>query len=389
MVLAAVCSPRLASLICLLIQNAGLVMLMRYSRSRRDRTMFLASTAVAMDELSKFLLSSVMIFVNHHRGSTEKELADSLEGSKSFTEYLRQQVITKYSFLMAVPALLYTVQKNLLYCALSNLDACVYQVSYSAKLLTTAVFSYLILGKRFSFWQQAGLFLLMIGVALVQVSQITETRKPTGEHPMLGFVAVSLACVTSGFASVYFEYWLKKSQDFWVKQAQLAFFACVLAMGAVLTQDYSAVRDAGFFQGYDFIVCLTIFFEAGGGIIVALVTKYADSIAKNFATALSLTLTTALCAIFWEFHVSLTFLLGASSTLAATYIYQNSAPPMSKSAGIKVAVAVGVLIAVWLTVGPGSAPAAPALDAGLLPAQGGALGAATAADGGGDAAGGR
>lgn len=43
--------------------------------------------------------------------------------------FLREHVVTRHSLLMAVPALLYTVQKNLLYVALTNLDACVYQAT--------------------------------------------------------------------------------------------------------------------------------------------------------------------------------------------------------------------------------------------------------------------
>lgn len=310
--------------------------------------MFLASTAVMMDELSKFILSFFMLSFLHFRRvqgshkSEPPEVPDSVEATKGYWAYLRREVITESSLLMAVPALLYTVQKNLLYVALSNLDACVYQVSYSAKIVTTAVFSFLILGKKFPPRQQVALITLMIGVALVQVAQIQEGQKVTGEHPVLGFVSVSAACVTSGFASVYFEYWLKRTIEFWAKQAQLAFFAFLLAGAAVFLQDYKAVAEDGLFQGYDYIVVLTITFEAGGGIIVALVTKYADSIAKNFATALSLTVTTALSAIFWEFQITVSFVLGTVLTLTATYMYQQELPAMAKGTVAKAVLALGV-----------------------------------------------
>ena len=45
---------KILALCFLVLQNAGLVMLMRYVRTRQDRAMFLASTAVMMDEALKF-----------------------------------------------------------------------------------------------------------------------------------------------------------------------------------------------------------------------------------------------------------------------------------------------------------------------------------------------
>lgn len=100
----------------------------------------------------------------------------------------------------SVPSLLYTIQNNLLYFALSHLDACTFQVGYQTKILTTALFSVWMLGKQLSNNQWFSLVLLTIGVTLAQLST-QAPGAPTTESSTAGFVAVCLSAVTSGMIS--------------------------------------------------------------------------------------------------------------------------------------------------------------------------------------------
>ena len=68
----------------------------------------------------------------------------------------------KESLKLLVPALLYTVQNNLLFVAISNLDPAVYSVTYQIKVITTAFFAVVILGQRLSPKQWGSLVLLMV-----------------------------------------------------------------------------------------------------------------------------------------------------------------------------------------------------------------------------------
>merc|ERR1719193_2106184 len=75
---------------------------------------------------------------------------------------------------MLVPAGLYLFQNNILFIAISNLEAGVYQVTYQLKILTTAAFHVVMLKKTQSTRQVVALVILMIGVSLVQLSNSEE-----------------------------------------------------------------------------------------------------------------------------------------------------------------------------------------------------------------------
>ena len=149
-------SVKYSALALLVLQNTLLVIFMRYSRVS-EGPMYAASTAVFSMEVIKFICcNGVVLFQSGSFGTYAAELYREC----TFTEILK----------LAVPSFLYTVQNNLLYFALSNLDATTYQVCYQTKILTTAVFSSLMLGKSLSALQWSALLVLTIGVSIAQLS---------------------------------------------------------------------------------------------------------------------------------------------------------------------------------------------------------------------------
>jgi UDP-sugar transporter A1/2/3 len=202
------CDAKYGVLVLLVVQNTCLVLLMRYSRTRPG-TMYLGSTAVCCDEALKLVTCFGILAVTYLRrkgtegggysplrtgtedddeeeddgnsaGEQQEADDDIPEGSRrhdSFRSYLGAEL--QFDFRMAGIAAIYTVQKNLLYLGISNLDAAVFQVTYQAKILTTAVFSMLLLQRTLSYQKIAGLMLLTLGVALVQVSALLIPRVPS------------------------------------------------------------------------------------------------------------------------------------------------------------------------------------------------------------------
>ena len=100
------------SLVVLVAQNTALVLTMRYSRTT-EGPQYLPSTAVTLAEIVKIVVCFAILSYN-----------------TGVLTIIQNEIIYKFYelFKVGVPAILYTIQNNLLYVALSHLDAATYQV---------------------------------------------------------------------------------------------------------------------------------------------------------------------------------------------------------------------------------------------------------------------
>jgi solute carrier family 35 (UDP-sugar transporter), member A1/2/3 len=69
---------------------------------------------------------------------------------KKYCEAFAKDLTVAEIIKLSVPSLIYTIQNNLLYFALSRLEAATFQVCYQSKLMTTAIFSAFFLNKQLS-----------------------------------------------------------------------------------------------------------------------------------------------------------------------------------------------------------------------------------------------
>jgi len=325
------------SLFLLIAQMVGLVLMLRISRKQQGDNLYLASTAVFLMEFMKFIICLSVVFMQSNY-NMQKFLSElTLHVYNSPYEILK----------LSVPSFLYTVQNNLLYLALTNLDAATYQVCYQLKILTTALFSAIMLKRQFSSFKWLSLFILTIGVAIVQSSggtnnnsASTTTNDSANKNRLIGFIAVICAACTSGFSGVYFEKILKSSAktSLWIRNIQMSLPSIVIAYLTVFIHDYATVRSKGFFIGYNYLVWLVIIIQAVGGLIVAVVVKYADNVLKGFATSFSIIISVFVSALFFHddsFHPNLKFFFGTGLVLTSSYMYSYPEGGKKRKIGVR------------------------------------------------------
>merc|ERR1712226_1340677 len=247
---------------------------------------------------------------------------------KAWLNHLHSYLIENWvdTLKVAVPAFVYMIQNNLLYVAIGNLPAATFQVSYQLKILTTAIFSVTMLQKSLNSRQWFSLLLLFAGVSIVQLnnSKASENIHDSIEQSQfIGMVAVLMACCMSGLAGVYFEKILKGSKaSLWTRNIQLGLFGFLTGLVGTYVKDGEKIAsNGGFFYGYTPFVWGVIFMQAFGGLLVAVVIKYADNILKGFACSMSVILSAIIAYFVFEFHINFMFVVGASLVCSAVYLY--------------------------------------------------------------------
>ncbi|KAL2260084.1 hypothetical protein VTK26DRAFT_6023 [Humicola hyalothermophila] len=369
-----------ASLITLTFQNSALILVMHYSRvmTPPGGQRYFASTAVLLNEILKLAIS--LTFSLHE---ASRSLAPQTPVTVLF-EQIYNTVFSGDSWKLAIPAVLYTLENTLQYVALSNLDAVHFQLLYQLKIITTAVFMVLLLGRSLGVRRWLSLVALTLGVSIVSLSNSTtatdllpdihdftdhifprsvhemghfaanaaaelDNRGSTADgllsrrsatyegieedldriqaamNPSIGLAAVLVAAVVSGLTGVYFEKLLKdpaRPVSVWTRNVQLAFYSLFPALIiGVLAKDGAEIAEHGFFAGYNAVVWTAIGFQAAGGILASLCINYADNIAKNFATSISIVISFVLSVVLFDFQVTFSFILGTALVISSTYLY--------------------------------------------------------------------
>jgi solute carrier family 35 (UDP-sugar transporter), member A1/2/3 len=320
----------------IVIQSAASVLVGRYTRRPeiRPSDLYDVNHMILVTELGKLFLSCIVEQI-----TTNGKLMQSIQ------KHIIKQPCDTLKIL--VPASLYLLQNSLFYVALSNLTVPMLQVTYQAKLVTTAIVSVVMLNRKYSIHQWICLVSLSLGVAIVIFEESDTTRNSPNDGTQSlakGLCAVMISCISSAFAGVYFESLVKNfvsqsaaahvgSQSaaesepvsVWMRNMQLAFFTVVIlfVQSWCSAKPDTDVASIPFLHGFTTLTWILVGLQAGGGLLVAAVIKYADNVLKGLATAVSVCLVTAVSAILFHTPVGAQFSAGVFIILISVFFFLN------------------------------------------------------------------
>ncbi|EGF79868.1 hypothetical protein BATDEDRAFT_35199 [Batrachochytrium dendrobatidis JAM81] len=372
-------SSSAAALIALVLQSTFLVLSLKYVQNitaASNATPYLKAAVILLAEILK-LLCSFFLYASEHSSiaSTSLSLSHSFKDRRYYYPNLTLGSLYVALFghssqwlKLAIPAILYFIQNCLLYAAADRLDSPTFQVLAQSKLITTAVFSVMMLRKRISFPRIVALGMLTLGIALVQLSgeksggnsnNATNEKmsdsiyhvwvlakrswNASGAHlavdsandkqqvvaifsdRFIGIIYIFLASTLSGLAGVWFEKVLKEHKtSVWLRNMQLSLFTLPFGLITMAIVDGKEILQAGVFQGFTFWTIIIVFLQALGGLLIAIVVKHADNIVKGFATCISIVFSSILSMYLFGSRVSTTFLIGVPLVIASIVLYARS-----------------------------------------------------------------
>ena len=96
-----------------------------------------------------------------------------------------------------------------------------------------------------------------------------------------------------------------------------------ISLFAAYFHDGNTIAEKGFFVGYSPLVWTVVVVQAVGGLIVAVVMKYADNVLKTFASSISIVVSCIVSTIFFDFHPNKYFVGGSCLVVLSTVLYSK------------------------------------------------------------------
>lgn len=205
-----------------------------------------------------------------------------------------------------------------------------------------AICAFLVMRKRLKRIQIMSLILLTTGVMLCNLTKATSSDGAGGgfdASTIKGICATLGIATSSGFASVYTEKVIKAQRNVNVArqnyslaymQVQLATASLIIMGLYAMVKDYNAILTDGLWHNFTWKACITVFNSAVGGLIVAAVLKFSDSVLKGYATACSVVMTGVLSMLLFGTDLNIIYFLGIINVVIAVLLYNGNKDDLDK-----------------------------------------------------------
>lgn len=90
---------------------------------------------------------------------------------------------------------------------------------------------------------------------------------------------------------------------------------------AILTYVFKEGSLTNVLKGFDYFVWYLVILQAAGGLIVAVVVKYADNILKGFATSVAIIISCIASIYIFDFRLTLQFVFGTTMVIGSIFLY--------------------------------------------------------------------
>jgi UDP-sugar transporter A1/2/3 len=206
----------------------------------------------------------------------------------------------KHSLLSSgVPALLYTLQNSMVQVAYRSIDSMTFNLLNQTKIVFSALFLYLIAGRKQSALQVVALCLLMTASVIVNLESIpSDSRKTITERDWLdqqktlGVVSVLCASILSGISTAASERTLRVgNRNQHLFNFEMAVYSLLLLQ---ITSDVGFTNFLEQSKRWSLFTWIPVLSQALGGLCIGGLVRLGAAERKSFAIVIGLLLTAAL-----------------------------------------------------------------------------------------------
>lgn len=261
-----------------------------------------------------------------------------MKSEGSLRDVLRGWNLRTAILMAGLPSVTYLVQNWCIQVAYQNIDGIVFNILNQSKMPFTAIFTFLIMGRRQSRIQcMALLAVTLAGILIASNAPVNGTNgSPNNGHSQwgVGIACVLLGSALSGLGSGITEWILQgQKRNSYLFSAEMAIFGSLTILCGLAfdrrSSEAQVWREEGLFARWTWYTFIPVLTQGLGGIVVGLITKLAGGVKKGFAVICGLIFTCMWkCFVYGEPLSAQVFLavplVGGSIYLHAKY------PPVKK-----------------------------------------------------------